>query len=283
VLPPAVVLGLQFGCTEMVMRGKHEGAQLHGGTLPQDLGSGGYRDPQSARIILLMGAPGSGKGTQSSLLESQFGFICISTGAMLRQEARQNTPASFRLRQIMASGELVDDATVCTAVASQIRSLATQPNGTSANLILDGFPRRVEQAMCLDQLLAEMGMPGPLVLHLDVPQDVLLSRLSRRRQCAVCGAIYSLASGASVAGLSAGGRRCRIDGGALVERDDDSEGVVERRLVAYSASTLPVLDYYRKRDYVSGVYRRLDGNRSAAEIAKEVRDIVLFADTAVAA
>ena len=255
----------------MVTRGKHESAQLHGG-----------------RIILLMGAPGSGKGTQSSLLESQFGFTCISTGAMLRQEARQDTPAGFRLRQIMASGELVDDATVCGAVAAQIKTLTAQShavkaNRAKANLIIDGFPRTVEQAKCLDRLLGEMGVPGPLVLHLDVPQDVLLRRLARRRQCAVCGAIYSLASGPAVSELSAGGGRCRIDGGALVERDDDSEGVVERRLVAYSTSTLPVLDYYRKRDYRSGIYRRLDGNRSAAEIAKEVCDIVLFADTAVAA
>jgi len=250
----------------MVKRGKHEGAQLHGG-----------------RIILLMGAPGSGKGTQSSLLESRFGFTCISTGAMLRHEARQNTPAGFRLRQIMASGELVDDATVCAAVASQIKTLVAQSHAEEENLIIDGFPRTVEQAKCLDRLLGEMGLPGPLVLHLDVPQDVLLRRLARRRQCAVCGAIYSLASGSAVSELSAGGGRCRIDGGALVERDDDSEGVAERRLVAYSTSTLPVLDYYRKRDYGSGIYRRVDGNRSAAEIAKEVCDIVLFAETAVAA
>jgi adenylate kinase len=251
----------------MVKRGKHEGAQLHVG-----------------RIVLLMGAPGSGKGTQSSLLESRFGFTCISTGAMLRQEARQDTPAGSRLRRVMASGELVDDSTVCAAVASQIKTRAAQTNGAKANLILDGFPRTVEQAKCLDRLLGEMGMPGPLVLHLDVPQDVLLRRLTRRRQCAVCGAVYSMASGPAVPELSAGGEHCcRMDGGALVERDDDSEGVVERRLVAYSTSTLPVLDYYRKRDYRSGSYRKLDGNRSAAEIAKDVCDIVLFADTAVAA
>jgi adenylate kinase len=249
------VLTTFFGCTEIVKRG---------------------------RIILLMGAPGSGKGTQSSILESQFGFTCISTGAMLRQEARQDTPAGFRLRQTMASGELVDDATVCGAVASQIRTLTAQSRGANANLIIDGFPRTVEQAKCLDRLLGEMNVPGPLVLHLDVPQDVLLRRVARRRQCAVCGATYTLAS-TTVGELWAGGGRCRIDGGALVERDDDSDGVVARRLEAYATSTLPVLDYYRRRDYGSGIYRRLDGNRSAADIAKEVCDIVLFAETAVAA
>jgi adenylate kinase len=257
------VFSAYFGCTEIVKRGKRADAQVQG------------------RIVLLMGAPGSGKGTQSSLLESEFGFTCISTGAMLRQEAKQDTPAGFRLRHIMASGELVDDATVCQAVASQIKALSGKSRGMTANLIIDGFPRTVEQAKCLDRLLSDMGMANPLVLHLDVPQDILMRRLARRRQCAVCGAVYSLASGSGTAASAAG--RCKIDGGALVERDDDSEGVVERRLVAYADSTLPVLDYYRKRDYGSGVYRRLDGNRSAAEIAKEVCDIVSFADTAVAA
>lgn len=264
------------------MRGKHESAQLHEGIGPRVTGSG-YRDSEAARVILFMGAPGSGKGTQSSLLESQFGFTCVSTGALLRQEARQDTPAGFRLGQILASGELVDDATVCSAVVSQLKTVAAYSQGARARVILDGFPRTVEQARVLDRLLEEMGMPGPLVLHLDVPQSVLLGRLSRRRQCAVCGAVYSLASGTAAAGLSAEGARCRVDGGALMERDDDSEGVVERRLVAYSISTLPVLNYYRRRDYCSGIYRTLDGNRSAAEIAKDVCDTVLFADTAVAA
>lgn len=220
---------------------------------------------------MLMGAPGSGKGTQSSFLESRFGFTCISTGTMLRREARQDTPAGVRLRQIMTSGQLVDDRTVCSAVASQIKSLTAQSREEKANLIIDGFPRTVEQAKCLDRLLGEMGLPGPLALHLDVPQDVLLRRLAGRRQCAVCGAV------------SAGGSRCPIDGGALVERDDDSEGVVKRRLVAYATSTLPVLDYYRTRDYSSGIYRRLDGNRKPGEIAKDVCDIVLFTETSVAA
>jgi adenylate kinase len=162
--------------------------------------------------------------------------------------------------------------------------LARKSPRSDTNLILDGFPRTVEQARYLDRLLADLEMPGPLVLHLDVPADVLQHRLARRRQCAVCGTIYNLASGPAFAGVSARGSRCTVDGGALVERDDDSEGVVARRLAAYETATLPVLDYYRKRDYRAGNYRRVDGNRGAAEIAKEVCDIVLFfADDAVAA
>jgi len=245
-----------------------------------------------ARIVLLLGAPGTGKGTQSALLASRFGIQAISSGAILREEAKRNTPAGFRLRQTMAAGALVDDATVCQAVASRIAAL--QRGGfatarTGETLILDGFPRTAGQARCLDQVLDGLGMPAPLVVHLVVPNDVLLRRLARRRQCAQCGAIYNLAPGTALAEVTSAGR-CRIDGGALVERDDDSEGAVSRRLAEFETETLPVVDYYRRRDRSGSDYRRcgsdyrkVDGNRGVEEIAKELCDILLFSDTAVAA
>lgn len=217
------------------------------------------------RIILLFGAPGSGKGTQSSLLTSRFGVGTLSTGAMLRNEARRRTPAGFRLRQTLASGALVGDELVCEIVASRIRAL---PSGET--LILDGFPRTSKQAEYLDRLLSGMGMPEPLVLHLDVPRDVLLRRLATRRECAKCGAVYSLASNQS--------SRCQVDGGALVERDDDSEGVIARRLSAFEAETLPVVECYVGRNY-----RRIEGNRPAAEITTELQGLLGFTDSAVAA
>jgi adenylate kinase len=228
-----------------------------------------HQNQTHVRIILLLGAPGSGKGTQSALLASRLGVTVLSTGAILREEARRDTPAGFRLRQTMAAGALVNDESVCEAVAARIENL-----GPDEQLILDGFPRTLKQARSLDRLLENLGMPGPLVLHLDVPGKVLLRRLASRRQCAKCGAVYNLASRPSVKGS-----RCQIDGGALVERDDDSEGVITRRLAAYNAETLPVVEYY-----VGGNYRRIDGDRAPAEIAKEVRDIAGFlAGAAVAA
>ena len=178
----------------------------------------------------------------------------------------------------MSSGGLVDDATVCKAVASRIRVFRISPGPDQGELVLDGFPRTVQQARWLDRLLEDLDSPGPLVLHLDVPNDVLLHRLTLRRQCARCGAIYNLASGPGTVG-----GRCESDGGELIERDDDNEGTVQRRLVAYEAETLPVIEYYRRHDYRSGAYRRIDGNRSAADIAKDVGETLLFAETAVAA
>jgi adenylate kinase len=239
---------------------------------------------QPNRIIIFIGAPGSGKGTQSSLLASRFGIACISTGTILREESKKNTPAGFRLRQTMATGALVDDQTVCEAVVSRIRDLDDK---SQASLILDGFPRTVAQAKSLDHVLESLGLPGPVVVHLDVSNDVLLHRLARRRQCAECGAIYNLASGESGASGTSNtsnmGTRCHVDGGALVERDDDREGVVARRLTAYGLETLPVVEYYQKRGDRNGLYRRIDGNLGAAEIANDVCDLVLLADTALAA
>lgn len=233
---------------------------------------------RTGRIMILMGAPGSGKGTQCSILESQFGMKCISTGSILRDASQQHTAAGRRLRKILSSGGLVDDATVCEAVASRIGVFLDSPDRDQRDLVLDGFPRTVEQARWLDRLLEDLDGPSPIVIHLDVPNDVLLRRLALRRQCASCGAIYSLASGPEITG-----GRCKSDGGELIERDDDNEGTVQRRLVAYQAETLPVIEYYSKPGYRDGTYRRIDGNRSAADIAKEVCETVVFAETAVAA
>lgn len=220
-----------------------------------------------------MGAPGSGKGTQSAMLASRLGISAISTGEILREAAKAQDPQGERLRQIMTSGALVDDATVCDVVASRIRGMVTGSGG----LILDGFPRTVAQARKLDRVLQSLGMSRPLVVHLDVPNEVILERISRRRQCAKCGAIFTIASGSLEL------NRCDADGGSLLQRDDDNEAVVLKRLAAYEAETVPVLDYYRRHAESSADYRRIDGCLSAAEIAKGVCDIASFAGAPLAA
>jgi adenylate kinase len=134
-----------------------------------------------ARVILFLGAPGSGKGTQSSRLSSRLRLSCLSTGEILRSEAKRNTPAGFRLRRILASGSLVSDETVCSVVETRLRREVR-----NAGLILDGFPRTVEQAAYLDGLLSGLGIPRPTVLHLHVSRQGLLRRLTARRHCARC-------------------------------------------------------------------------------------------------
>lgn len=183
----------------------------------------------------------------------------LSTGDMLRAAAKQDTPAGLRLREILASGSLVSDAIVCEAVGSRLKRELRQQG-----LILDGFPRTLKQAECLDQILAGMKMPGPLVLHLDVSREHLLERLTARRHCAVCGAIFNILSRPSLAGT-----RCENDGGELLQRDDDSEGVILRRLAEFEAACAPLVEYYRRADY-----HRIDGDRDPDLVSADLLRIV---------
>jgi adenylate kinase len=208
----------------------------------------------TSRVILFLGAPGSGKGTQSSWLSKQLGIPSLSTGDMLRAEAKKNTAGGLRLRKILASGSLVSDSTVCDAVGARLRS------ERGRGIILDGFPRTVNQAHCLDRILAGMKMRKPLVLHLAVSQSRLLERLTARRQCTVCGTIYNLLTRPSRAGTL-----CENDGGELLRRDDDSESVIMRRFVEFNAACAPLVEYYSQADY-----HRIDGDREAELISRDL-------------
>jgi adenylate kinase len=219
----------------------------------------------SPRVLLFLGAPGSGKGTQSSWLSSRLGMPMLSTGEILRSEAKRNTPAGFRLRQVLASGALVDDELVCAVVGSRLRRDAIGRNEPSRGVILDGFPRTVQQAAFLDSVLADLGFPRPCVIHLEVSSQVLLKRLTARRHCATCGAIYNLVSRPSLHGS-----RCELDNGALIQRDDDSEGVILRRLADYQKSCQPLVEYYADSDY-----HRIDGDREPEQIFEQLLEIAV--------
>ncbi len=223
-----------------------------------------------ARVIILLGAPGSGKGTQGAWLSRKLGIPCLSTGEILRGEAKRNTPAGFRLRQLLATGALVDDETVCAVVGARLRK---EP--PVKGVILDGFPRTVQQAQFLEGLLAELGLPRPVAVHLDISADGLLRRLTGRRQCAACGEVYNLSSRPS-----SKGSRCEKDGGALIQRDDDTEEVILRRLKQFESYSAPLIEYYE------GVgYRRIaaDGESKAisAELIEALEPVALDPRTEV--
>jgi adenylate kinase len=218
----------------------------------------GHFGLSTSRVILFLGAPGSGKGTQSAWLSSQLGIASLSTGDMLRAEAKRKTRAGLKLRKVLASGALVDDKLVCEAVAARLhRDLPAQ------GIILDGFPRTVAQAECLDGILSDMGLPGPIVLHLEVSRDRLLGRLTARRHCGKCGEIYNLLSRPSARGAC-----CENDGELLQHRDDDSEAVIRKRLTAFDLSCAPLVEYYSGADY-----HRIDGDRDPAAISAELLGI----------
>jgi adenylate kinase len=201
-------------------------------------------------------------------LSAHLGVPSLSTGDMLRAEAKQNTRAGRKLSGILASGTLVDDETVCDAVRSRLeRELPMR------GIILDGFPRTRKQAECLSRILSDMKMPGPVVLHLEVSRERLVSRMTARRQCAACGSIYNLISRPSALGT-----RCENDGGALQQRDDDTEVVILRRFTEFDLSCAPLVEYYLK-----GNYHRIDGDRDPEMISTELLTILGRAKTSAAA
>jgi len=212
-------------------------------------------DRSKLRVLLFLGAPGSGKGTQSAWLSSRLGIPSLSTGDMLRGEAKRNTPSGLRLRKILAAGSLVSDDIVCDAVAAKL-----QRDVPESGIILDGFPRTLKQAECLTRILAGADMPQPVVFHLHVSRERLVERLTARRHCADCGAIFNLLSRPSSRGML-----CENDGGELLQRDDDSREVILRRLTDFETSCAPLVEYYS-----GGDYHRIEGDRDASLVSAEL-------------
>ncbi len=207
------------------------------------------------QIVILLGAPGTGKGTQSAWLSKELGVPSLSTGEMLRAEAAHNP----ELKRLLAAGSLVSDGLVCQAVAAKLRRELS-----STGVILDGFPRTVAQAEFLDALLDELGLPRPLVVHLLVKEDALLTRLTSRRQCPACSALYNLETRPSRAGAF-----CELDGERLVQREDDTEQVIRRRYEDYRQVVNPLVDFYHRGDYYV-----INGDRDPGLVSSELLEII---------
>jgi adenylate kinase len=229
------------------------------------------------RAVILLGAPGSGKGTQARGLSAEFGIPQISTGDMLRDALRLHNhrgdcpdgqdPAAMvrkvmnrvmkdRVSSKMASGELVSDDLVNRIVEKRIEA----PD-CSDGFILDGFPRTLAQASFLDGLLARKAHWDPTVLNISVDREVLIKRLAGRRVCSVCGEIYNIYfKPPKREGF------CDLDGGALIQRPDDNEETVRQRQFVYEEQTRPLIEHYAKR----GCFRSVDGNGPPETIASEL-------------
>jgi adenylate kinase len=188
----------------------------------------------SRLCLILFGAPGSGKGTQAKLLKQELGLPHISTGDMLRERVARRDALGLEVEGLLQAGTLVPDAIVNTLVADRIE----QPD-CAAGFILDGYPRTVSQAEMLTGLLQSRQI-ATVVVYLKVDYNVIVARLAGRRQCPVCGALYSLSPNAPTVS-----EVCDYDGSKLVVRSDDREEVVTERLKAYDRQTAPVLDYFR--------------------------------------
>jgi adenylate kinase len=192
----------------------------------------------SRLCLILFGAPGSGKGTQAKLLKQALGLPHISTGDMLREGVARKDALGLEVEGILQHGGLVPDATVNALVADRIERPDCLPG-----FILDGYPRTVSQAEILEEVLTSRQV-ATVVVHLKVDYNIIVARLAGRRQCPVCGALYSLSPNAPAIS-----EVCDYDGSKLVVRDDDREEVVTERLKAYDRQTAPVLEYFRKAGF----------------------------------
>lgn len=202
--------------------------------------------------IVLLGAPGAGKGTQAEKLIEEFGIPHISTGDILRAAVKAGTPLGLEAKRFMDSGELVPDEVVIGLVKSRL----SEPD-SEKGFILDGFPRTTVQAEALDEALSSLGKRIEAAIAITVDPEVIVRRLTSRRVCRGCGAITT-ASGSDV---------CAKCGGELYQRDDDNEATVRNRLDVYDRSTAPLIDYYRTQ----GVLHEIDGDRPVDVVYGDVK------------
>lgn len=207
---------------------------------------------------ILMGPPGSGKGTQAKLLVEEFEIPHISTGDMLREEVKAGSELGKKVQTVMDSGQYVSDDLMVPIVDSRF----SKPD-VKKGFILDGFPRTVEQAKALDKILETKSLGSPRVIYLDVPEEVLVERLTGRLTCGDCGAAFHKKfNPPSQAGVcdSCGSRN-------LVEREDDSEATVRKRLSVFQEQTGPLLEYYK----AEGLLLSLDGQKPVEQLFKSLK------------
>lgn len=208
--------------------------------------------------ILLMGPPGAGKGTQAEKLTEKYNIPHISTGDMFRSAVKLGTELGKEAKRYMDAGQLVPDEVTIGIVRESLSKPENQKG-----FILDGFPRTVEQAEALDQILNGLGISLNGAIDIVVPDDILIKRATGRRICQSCGATYHVIyNPPKVEGI------CDKCGGTLYQRDDDKEETVTKRIEVYNKQTRPLIDYYLKQ----GVYVKIDGIQTIDKVFLDIID-----------
>lgn len=205
--------------------------------------------------IVLLGAPGAGKGTQAKKLVEEFGVAHISTGDLLRAAVKNQTPLGIEAKRYMDAGDLVPDELVIGLVKERL-----QEEDAKKGFILDGFPRNTTQAVVLDSELDALDRNLDCALAITVDFDVIVKRLSSRRTCKECGFIGNAEM-----------TECPKCGGEMFQRDDDKEETIKNRLDVYSKNTAPLVDYYRGQ----GILVEIDGDRPVDVVYEDVKKAIL--------
>jgi len=201
-------------------------------------------------IVVFLGPPGAGKGTQAQRLAQEKGFIHISTGDLLREAVKKGTELGKKAKEYMDRGELVPDHLIVEMIKEKIPS--------EGNVILDGFPRTVAQAEALDAMLTGMGKLVDAVILFDVPDEVVIERLSGRRIDPKTGKVYHIKYNPPPEGVE------------VIQRDDDREEVIKKRLEVYRKQTAPLIEYYNER----GLLKVIDATKSPEEVYKELLKVL---------
>ena len=210
--------------------------------------------------IVLLGAPGSGKGTQAQRLQAKYGVPQVSSGDLLREAVSQGTELGLKAKAVMEAGQLVSD----DIVLGLIRDRLSRPDAAKG-FILDGFPRNIDQANSLNELLTELGQPLDAVLLLDVRNSTLMARLAGRRICPKCGTVYNVHS------MAPGATGCSKDGAELFQRPDDKEEVIGKRLEVYDRQTRPLVAHYSEL----GLLRTVEGEGELDDVFQRMESAAL--------
>ncbi len=208
--------------------------------------------------IVLLGYPGSGKGTQAKTLSVAFSLFHVSTGDIFREAMAAKTPLGLEAAGYISAGKLVPDALVLEVIKERLRN-------ETGGVLFDGFPRTVEQARALDSYFSSAGRRIDAVVFLDVEEESVVSRLGARRTCRKCGKIYNL-----LTSRPANEGSCDSCGGELVLRDDDSPSVIRNRIKVYKAQTEPLAEYYK----AAGNFYPVKGGGSPEAVAAEIAAVI---------
>lgn len=210
--------------------------------------------------IIMLGAPGAGKGTQAKKIAEKYSIPHISTGDIFRANIKEGTELGKKAKEYMDKGALVPDELVCDLVVDRI-SQDDAKNG----YVLDGFPRTIPQAEALDAALTKIGEKVDYAIDVDVPDDNIINRMSGRRACVACGGTYHIEfNPTKVEGV------CDACGGQLILRDDDQPETVKNRLKVYHEQTQPLIEYYTKKDILKSV----DGTQDMSKVFDSIVGIL---------
>ncbi len=210
--------------------------------------------------LILIGAPGAGKGTQAKKIVEKYGIPHIATGDILREAVAKGTELGKKAKEYMDRGELVPDEVVIGIVKERLK----RPD-CEKGFLLDGFPRTLKQAEALDEMLEELGKKLDAVIYIDVPEEEVVRRIVNRRTCRNCGAVYHL-----IYAPPKEPNKCDKCGGELYQRDDDKEETVRARFKVYMEQTSPLIEYYKKKKVLYSV----DGTKTIDEVFDQIDEIL---------